>query len=84
MNCKYEELNRKERKCNDYYWSYTNRPKSAKRILVDSLGENNSKTFFVTNCRCRLAEWKKRKKVCPYDSKIKSCRVRLKEQKELK
>jgi hypothetical protein len=84
MNCKHEKLNQIERKCNDYYWSYTNRPKSAKRILVDSLGGSSSSHLLIVNCRCRLAEWKKRLKVCPYDSNIKSCRRKLKDQKELK
>lgn len=32
---------------------------------------------------CRLTEWKKKLKVCPYDSEIKSCSKRDKGQEEL-
>jgi hypothetical protein len=32
---------------------------------------------------CRLSEWKRRKKVCPYDNSIRSCCARPKGQKAI-
>lgn len=40
---------------------------------------NSSKGYVC----CRLDEWKKKQKVCPYNSKIRSCTARPKGQKEL-
>lgn len=33
---------------------------------------------------CRLKEWRKKKKICPYDNSIRSCTARCKGQQELK
>jgi len=41
--------------------------------------ENKCSDYYVshagnkTRYKCRLSEWKKKLKVCPYDKKIKSC-----------
>ena len=51
--------------------------------------EGKCNDYYITYSKggiymCRLKEWKKKKKVCPYDDSIRSCSGRSKNQQELK
>jgi len=79
MKCKYADLNSKERKCNDYY-IHRRSKYTIKEQILNELGDSIGLDVYM----CRFPEWKKKKKVCPYNPNIKSCSKRTKGQKILK
>jgi len=79
MKCKYQELNDTKNLCKDYY--YHLQKKSLKEMTLNVLEGDESEVKII--CKCRLAEWKKKQKTCPYDANIKSCSRKKKGQMPL-